>query len=393
MASGLHVAHVVLSLDVGGLERNVVNQVRVAARTGQRVSVVCLERPGALGPTAEGLGARLVCLDKRPGFRLEMIPRIRAALRALRPDVVHTHQIRPLFYTGLAAAGLGVPLLVHTEHGRMDYANNRRLRWLGRLAAARVRLFYCLSQDMAEWVACHRVAPRRKIRIIRNGIDTSAFQPNGARSDTRGVHGLPADASVVGTVGRLVEVKRQDVLLRGFSRVLPRVPNAHLVLVGDGPRRGELEALAAELGIASRVWFAGYHSSAAPFLQAMDVFALTSRSEGMPQSVLEACVAGLPVIASAVGGVPEVIADGRTGLLFPYGDDAALADGLITLLTDRSVATRLAVAARSHVEDRYSIGRMASEYDADFRHAIASRRVAGRRDPARNLDATALARA
>jgi sugar transferase (PEP-CTERM/EpsH1 system associated) len=374
MSSGLHVAHVVLSLDVGGLERNVVNQIRVAGRTGQRVSVVCVERPGTLAPAAEALGARVVCLDKPPGLRFEVVGRMRAALRALRPDVVHTHQIRPLFYTGLATIGLRIPLLVHTEHGRMDYANCTRLRWLGRVAASRVAAFYCLSRDMRDWVAAHRIVARRKLRVVDNGIDTAVFRAGGGRAEARAALGIPTDAPVVGTVGRLVEVKRQDLLLRAFSQVVGRVPGAHLVLVGDGPRRSDLETLAGELGLSARVRFAGYRPCAAEFLRAMDAFALTSRSEGMPQSVLEASVSGTPVIAAAVGGIPEVISHDQTGLLFPAGDETALAAGLVTLLTDRDRATRLASAARSRVEARYSIGRMAAEYDADFRRLLDRRR-------------------
>ncbi|HJZ56526.1 MAG TPA: glycosyltransferase, partial [Gemmataceae bacterium] len=330
--AGLHVAHITLALDTGGLERNIVNQVRESTVTHQRVYVVCVERPGTMAAEATALGAEVVCLDKRPGFRPGMVTRIRAALRSLRPDIVHTHEPGPMFYTSLATPGLGV-LHVHTEHGRQDYTG-RRLRWLARTGAKRVRVFYCLTHDMADWVTGHGVVPRHKVRVIHNGIDTAAYRDGDDSAATRAALNIPPTAPVVGTVGRLVEIKRQEVLLRAFARLLPRVPAAHLVLVGDGPRRDELGALAIDLGIAHRVRFAGHRPSSAPFLHAMNAFALTSRSEGMPQSLLEAGVAGVPVIASAVGGIPEVVTPGETGLLFSSGDDAALADGLMRLLTD-----------------------------------------------------------
>src|SRR3954447_18515240 len=117
----LRVTHVVLSMDVGGLERNIINQVRVASQTGEAVSILCVERRGTLADRAEALGARVVCVNKQPGLQASVVRTLRAALRELQPEVVHTHQIGPLFYTGLAAVGLGIPLIVHTEHGKVNY--------------------------------------------------------------------------------------------------------------------------------------------------------------------------------------------------------------------------------------------------------------------------------
>src|SRR5207253_130363 len=141
----------VRSLDVGGLERNVINQVREGEKLGQRVSVICIDRPGELAPRAESLGARVLCLHKRPGLRPGVVGRMRRALRDLLPDVVHTHEIGALFYTSLAALGLRVPLLVHTAHGMVNYSR-LRTRLLGRLGAAFVERYYCLSGDMAAAV-------------------------------------------------------------------------------------------------------------------------------------------------------------------------------------------------------------------------------------------------
>jgi glycosyltransferase involved in cell wall biosynthesis len=177
----------------------------------------------------------------------------------------------------------------------------------------------------------------------------------------------------VGTVGRLVDVKCHPLLIRAFAKAFPSERAAHLVIVGDGPRRTELERLTKSLGIADRVRFVGYQADPAPFLHAMDMFALASSSEGMPQALLEACVAGRPVIASNVGGIPDVIVHGRTGLLFRSGDEDQLAAGLITLLARPELAAGFAAAARERVEADYSIGRMASEYDRDFRALLGQR--------------------
>jgi glycosyltransferase involved in cell wall biosynthesis len=366
MSGALKVTHVVLSLDVGGLERNVVNQVREGQRLGQEVAVLCLERPGTLAPQVEALGGRVGCVYKRPGIRPRTFARVWAALRGLRPDVVHTHQIASLFYSGPAARGARVPVLVHTEHGKECYASRRRTRWLGRLAGAFADRFYCLSADMARAAVAQRVVPHRKVHVIGNGIDTDRFRDCGGREEIRSSLGIPTDAVVVGTVGRLTEIKRQDILLRAFARLRQRLSAAHLLFIGDGPLLGELRELAAGLGIGGYVHFLGYQPEPERFYQAMNVFALTSRSEGIPQAALEASVAGVPVIASRVGGVPEVIEDGRTGLLFEFADEAALADGLHALATDAELAHRLSEAGRLRVEARFHVRRMAEDYHRQF---------------------------
>lgn len=364
MSDRLNVTHVVLSLDVGGLERNIVNQVREGARLGQRVSILCVERPGELAPQAQSLGANIVCLDKRPGFRLGLVGQVRSALTGLRPDVVHTHQIGPLFYTGLAALGRRT-LLVHTEHGKEDYAGRVKQRWLGRVAGRFAKRFYCLTQDMADWVTRFKIAPRNRVRIIQNGIDTECYRQRGDQSAVRAALRIPADAIVIGTVGRLNEIKQQDLLIRAFAKVQSPA-DAHLLLVGDGPLRDALQQQAEELGIGSRVHFAGYQSDTVPYLHTMQLFALTSRSEGMPQSLLEACVAGIPTVASRVGGIPEVIEHGRSGLLFPSGDETALVRALETVLASPELGRRLAGRAQQRVESAFDVGRMASEYHRDF---------------------------
>jgi sugar transferase (PEP-CTERM/EpsH1 system associated) len=370
--ASLKVVHALPSLDVGGLERNVINQIRLAPDFGQEVTVICLERPGTLAAQAEALGARIICMDKSPGVRLGLILRLASVLKSLAPEVVHTHDVGTLFYTGPAARRAGVPLVVHTEHGRADYPRFRH-RLLGRLAGRFARPFYCLTEDMASWVTSHRIVPREKIRLIFNGIDTARFLEPSDPEATRRELGIPAGVPVIGTVGRLNEIKRQDVLIRAFARVRERLIDAHLVLVGDGPMREPLGELAEELGLGGCVHFAGFRSHSAPYLKAMNVFALTSRSEGTPQAVLEALVVGLPVVASRVGGLPELIDHGRTGLLVEPGDEAELTDALLGLLSDLQRSRRLSEAGRLEVEARYDIRRMADEYHRDYLELLGSR--------------------
>src|SRR5262245_17297810 len=159
------------------------------------------------------MGAPIRSLEKKPGLRLRTMVSMYRALRELRPDVLHTHQIAPLFYTGPAARALGIPV-VHTEHGLPLVANRIRDRWLARLAGIHCDLFFCLTHEIAEHVRQYRIVPGRKIRTIRNGIDLTAYRVPGDPQRVRQSLGIPADARVIGTVGRLAEIKRYDLLIR-----------------------------------------------------------------------------------------------------------------------------------------------------------------------------------
>lgn len=376
MSDRLKVVHMVLSLDVGGLERLVLDLTREGKRLGHEITILCLERPGTLAPDAEGLGSRIICTHKKPGLRPSTVGSIRSVLREVQPDVVHSHTIAALFYGGPAAWSAGVPLMVHTEHSNnVGWESSRRKAWLWWLAGSFARRFFCVSRDIADELERGRVIPRSRLRVMMNGIDTvRVARP----TDTAGLRrslGIPAAAPVIGTVGRLNPVKRQEVLVRAFARLRAAIPDAHLVLVGDGPSRDELRGLVAQLGVEDSVHFAGYQAEPERFLQIMNVFALTSGMEGLPLSILEAWAVGLPVVASAVGGVPDLIAEGEDGFLFPSGDEEKLAAILADLLRNPERARQIGNAARRKVTEQYDLRRMADDYDREYRELLGNRRV------------------
>lgn len=378
MPSPLHIAHAVLSLNVGGLERIVLSLVRAGRRRGHGVSVVCVEQPGALVAEAETAGARVVALGKPAGRLPEYRQRAAAVIRELAPDVIHTHQIGAAWYLGGAAWYLGGPPVVHTEHGN-EFARvtgmwkTLKARLFFRQTARCIDRFCCVSQEIADAVTRWRTVPRAKVEVVPNGIDTEILGgPDPA--EIRASLGIPADAPVVGTVGRLSEVKRQDLLIRAVGRLAESFPEVRLLLVGDGSERARLEALVRELGLGGRVHFAGYQSRPEPFLRAMDVFALTSRSEGFPVSLLEAWIVGVPAVCAAVGGIPAVLTHEGDGLLFPPGDEGELTAALGRLLADRGLRQRLAESGRRVVHERYSLDRMADEYESRYRQVIAARK-------------------
>lgn len=365
----LRIAHVVLSLDAGGLERIVVDLVGAARRAGHQPLVICLERPGTLAPRAAELGAHVLSLGKRPGLTPGLVPQLRTIFRRLRPDVVHSHQVAALCYAGPAARLAGIAAVAHTEHGK-HYAARARTRWLGRASGLWTKRFFCVSQEIADDVRGLRVARRRKVHFLPNGIDPRPFASPFDRDDGRARLGIGARDQLVGTVGRLTEIKCHDVLLRGFARLAGTRHEARLLLVGDGPRRAELETLAAALGIANRIHFVGYQPDPENYLRLMDLFALTSRSEGMPLAVLEAWAAGVPVVATGVGGLPGMIEDGRTGLLISPHDDAAVARALARLLDDRPLAARLRQAGLEEFNRAYHLDAMAARYEGHYRELL-----------------------
>ncbi len=369
-AEALSVTHVVLSMDCGGLESIVLGLAREGRRLGQRVAVACLERTGAMASQVEALGARVICIHKRPGLRLATVGRLESLLRELVPDIVHTHHIGALFYTGPAARRAGVPSVVHTEHGRY-LSERRRTRWLGRLAGRYASRFLCVSPTIAAEAEAYHIVPRRKIQVVPNGIDLDRFRDRNDSSRVRQSVGIPPDAPSIGTIGRLCEIKRQDLLIRAFRRVRARFANAHLVIVGDGPWMGLLRQLVVDLNLDDWVHFVGYQSQPERYLQAMDVFTLSSQSEGMPLTILEAWAAGVPVVATRVGGLPELVEHGRTGLLVEFGDEAALAGAMGDLLANPDLSLRLRAAGREGVE-LFSLARMADAYQHHYLELLGS---------------------
>lgn len=345
------IAHGVLSLDVGGLERIVVALARESAEPSM---VICVERPGDLAGEAN-----VRCLDKPPGRDAAYIDRAEALLRELQPRVVHTHQIGAAWYLAPAAKRLGLRV-IHTEHGNpfarsLSHWQSLKLRLLMRQTAKAIDVFTCVSPDIAVAVTRWGTVPKHKVRVIPNGI--VLVPPTRGRLDMRKQLGIAAEAFVIGSVGRLNEVKRQDLLLHAVSQ---SGTNATVLLVGDGPEQASLERLAEALKL--RVIFAGYQPLPIDYLEAMDVFTLTSRSEGFPVSLLEAWSVKLPVVVSNVGGLPAIIRNGETGVLIPPADAPAFAHAFRQLHREPTLRTKLGAAGHSELLRKYTMDRMLEAY-------------------------------
>ena len=360
-----HVAYVLHSLGRGGTENGVVNLVNRMDRERFRFTLVLLTPDRALLERVDRPLVETVTVGRRAGRDPFLALRLARLLRRLAPDLVHTRGFSAL--DGVLAARLaGVPWVVHSEHGRdLEEAHGMRARRalarrvLYRLADAVVTV----SEELGDWIAAQARVPRSRLLEIPNGVDVRRFRALPERGAARARLGLPAQGRVVGTVGRQDPVKDHGALLRAFARLHAAHPDVWLAMVGDGPRHAALRSAARDLLVDDRVAFAGHRDDVAEVLPAFDVFALPSVTEGMSNALLEAMAAGLPCVATAVGGNPELVEHRRSGLLVPAGDVPALAAALGQVLGRPHLARKLALAGRRRVEERFTLAAMVARYE------------------------------
>lgn len=363
------IVHILDQLQVGGMETVAVNFIE---RTAQRYQhcVICLSARGPMADRLEALGVSVRLLGKKPGKDLMAYVRLRNLLRSLHPDIVHTYNIGALD-TALSARMAGVRHVVHAEHGRDatdPHGHNRKYRWLRRLLSPAINIFVAVSEDLSEWLAKDVGIPRKKVRLIYNGIDTEQYRPGNRETATLPGGFVPPGSVVIGSVGRLDPVKGFDVLLQAFARLCAsaQAPGPRLMIVGDGPERTALEDLANELGVAPRVWFAGQRDDVPRLLQAMDVYVCSSIAEGIALTIIEAMASGLPVVATRVGGNPELVVPEQTGSLVPASDPDALAQALDFSLAQPELLRAQGSAGRKRAQTHFSVDAMIADYCAVY---------------------------
>lgn len=369
----IRVAHLIQNLNYGGMERVLHSLARALPNEGFEVHVVVLEYYGRF---AEGLGSAETLHQVPRMSRLSLLRpgRLITVLRELAPDIVHTHS--GLWLKGVRAARMaGVPVVVHTEHGRPDpvplinrVIDNRA----SRLTDAVIAVSEALGEVLRQQVVHH---PTR-VRVIVNGVDTDRLRPHSLPSSVRAQIGVPDDAPVIGSVGRLEPIKNYALAIRALAG-LPgpfaagRAP--YLILVGDGSERRELELLASGLGVAERVRFLGWRDDAEQLYHAFDIFTMTSRSEGTSISLLEAMAAGTCPIVTDVGGNRAVLGPALDSLLVPDNSEAALTRAWRFHLENPDITAALAQQARLRVEKSFSLARMAEQHATLYRELLGAR--------------------
>ena len=375
------IAHVLYRLDTGGMERVAVS---VINRTGERYrhAVICLAGFGAMREQIEDTSIPCLSLHKKPGKDWFCYFRLWRALRVLKPDLVHTYNIGALD-AALIARLAGVRRVVHAEHGRDatdPQGRSRKYRMLRRRFQPFITRYLAVSRELRSWLADSvGIAPAR-IVFIPNGIDPEHYRGATGLRRKRSLLAAfaPEGTLLIGTVGRLDAVKDQCGLVRAFAILcdMDRAQGARLrlVIVGEGSQRANLERQIATLNLADRVCLLGGRDDVPGLLAECDVFALSSLAEGMPLTALEAMASSLAVVATDVGGVSEVVVDGRTGTLVAPGDPTALAAALRRYVEDASLRAQHGRAGRVRVEAHFGLATMLSAYTALYNELLSSQK-------------------
>jgi sugar transferase (PEP-CTERM/EpsH1 system associated) len=367
------IVHVVYSFAVGGLENVIVQLInRLPADQFEHV-VLSLTTISDFKDRITQPGVRFIELHKPPGHAVPLYPRIYRLLRELKPDVVHTCNLAALEITPLAWLAR-VPRRIHAEHGwdaHDPQGKNPRYQRLRKLYKPFVSHYVAVSKDLDDYLARAIGVPASRRTLIANGVDTDTFAPRvGEAPPVPGCPFVPGQHWLVGTVGRLQTVKNQPLLARAFVRVLSEHPEmaerARLVIVGEGPLRGEIEGTLAAAGLRAHAWLPGARNDVAAVLRTLGLFVLPSQAEGTSCTLQEAMACGLPVVATAVGGTPELVEEGVTGHLVPSDDEAALAAAIHRLFSDETSARRFALTARARAVSRFGLDAMVSAYESLF---------------------------
>jgi glycosyltransferase involved in cell wall biosynthesis len=358
------------------------------AKRGYETTLVA----GSLAPgedsmafVADELGVDVVRIDElhreiSPARDVVAAIRLARLIRKLRPHILHTHTAKAGAvgrFAALLAGDARPPVVVHTFHGHVlrgyfDPVRARAFRELERTLARSTTALIAVSPQVRNDLVELDVAPATRFAVVRLGIELDqrvAPSVNG-RVETRRVLGIGERPFTVGWIGRMTGIKRTDDVLLAFKSLRERGIDARLCLVGDGPDREEVERRAHELGVMRDTLFLGYQEEVASFFAAFDVFILASANEGTPVTAIEALAAGKPVVATRVGGIPDVVRDGEDGFLVPPGDVEALADRLAELATDDQLRERMGEAARARVRERYSVERLVDDVDRLYRSLL-----------------------
>jgi glycosyltransferase involved in cell wall biosynthesis len=362
MAEQRRILQILPNLGTGGAERAMVDLTAGLLRSGFEVAAVSLYNPAETGLEAElaAAGVPVSYLGKSRGFDPRQFRRIARVLEGFRPHLVHTHRYA-LSYAWPAVHRRRVPC-VHTVHNLAEKEVPPLHRRVFRKAYRGGVVPVAISSQVAQSLA--QVYGLTDVPLIPNGIDVEKYQRGGAQREAwRRAQGLEVADLVCVTVGRLAPQKNYALLLRAFRQVADALPAARLLVAGEGVSREELEKLHGALGLADRVTFLGARADIPELLAAADLFVLSSDWEGHPLAVMEALAAGLPVVATAVGGVPEQVDEGRTGLLVPPGDPSALAAALLRLLPDAPRRGEMGERAREQAAARFSVERMTRSYE------------------------------
>jgi glycosyltransferase involved in cell wall biosynthesis len=325
------------------------------------MAVCCLDGPGAWAEELSGQGIPVTPLHRAEGFQPGLGARIAAVARQNDATILHCHHYSPFVY-GMLARWWSPLDVIFTEHGRLDGQRASTKRRLANAVLSRIPSRICSVSDNLRGHMIHEGFTSKQVHVVHNGIALQPSPSDTTRRNARTRMGVGPSTFLVGAVGRLDPVKSLDTLIRAFAQVHGSLPDSHLLIIGDGPSRLTLQEEVNRRGLATAVTFTGHRDDARDILPGLDVYVNSSTFEGVSLTILEAMAAALPIVATSVGGTPEVVSHDETGLLVPALDAESIAGAICVLASDSVRRATLAEAGRRRVESHFSIDRMMADY-------------------------------
>jgi glycosyltransferase involved in cell wall biosynthesis len=361
------------SMGLGGADQQLLSAAQVLRDRGHEIRIVSLTPLGPMGLQARSLGLATDSLEMRRGVPDPRgLARLVRIVRAWKPDVVHSHMVHANLMARALRLLVPVPVLVSTIHN--VYEGGPLLMAGYRLTNGLVDHMTVISQAAADRFVGERIVPGRLLTVIANGVDIDRMRnlPPEGRAALRGGMSVGDQEFVWLAVGRFEVAKDYPNMLRAFADVRAREPRAVLVIVGQGSLQAEAEALTAELGLREAVRFLGARDDVPAVMSAADGYVMSSAWEGMPMVLLEAAAAGLPIVATAVGGNGEVVRDGESGFLVPARDSEVLRAGMLRLMALPEEQRRaMGERGREHVRANYGLQRVAERWERVYWDALA----------------------
>lgn len=364
------VMHVVNRLNYAGLEMVVYNLIRQLDAKWTSSIICCLDDAGPFGEDLKSDGWPIIELGRRSGIDWLLPWRLARLMRSHQIDIVHTHNAAPYFYGTIAAKLARIPRVIYTKHGNEERQSKRLAGLCYRLLSLLNNRVVTVSDELKNYLITRGEAAPAKVMTVVNGVDVEQYQIKIDRTGKRKELGLSETDFVVGHTARLSPVKDQSTLLKAIAAAMKVFPQIRLIIIGEGPLKAQLEVLADKLKISDKVFFLGIRRDMPEIFQIMDLFVLSSLNEGTSMTLLEAMAASLPIVATKVGGNPQIVKEGVTGLLVPVQDVEAMKRAVIFILKDRAKAEAMGEAGLRRVREKFSLKEMADIYERLYRPAL-----------------------
>ena len=377
----IRVLHVVLSLGTGGLENGIINIINGSNKDEFHTDVICIRERGELHSRIENSSTKVFYDKELASGLVNSIKHIRKTILNEGYDILHTHGWATMLAGYLAIKSLtfnrNKPIIINGEHGTLYFESKQQIA-IQRFLFKQMRLNLSVSVALVNEVSRRFNVSTNIFKAIINGVNVNKFAPNSEqRHSVREELNLIEENLLIGSVGRLVEVKNYPSLIKAFAMVLKKQPNARLALAGDGPDKKTLEALIEERGLKNKVFLMGRREDVPSVMNAFDIFVLPSFREGLSNTILEAMSSALPVVVTNVGGSPEIVIENKTGHLFEVSNTTQLADILDSLMIDRKKLRTMSEDARKHVVKNYSLETMVNNYQQTYRDLLGITKVRG----------------